>query len=83
MLTKVKVVFVVMTDFTHLIQIYYNLLLTSRILFLYNMCLNSKTIRRINMTVLISILVFLIASRILDIVEQTILTKREVNKDEQ
>lgn len=35
------------------------------------------------MTVLISILVFLIASRILDIVEQIILTKREVNKDEQ
>ena len=35
------------------------------------------------MTVLISILVFLIASRILDIAEQIILTKREVNKDEQ
>ena len=35
------------------------------------------------MTILISILVFLIASRILDIVEQIILTKREVNKDEQ
>lgn len=35
------------------------------------------------MTVLISILVFLIASRILDIVEQIILTKREVNRDEQ
>ena len=35
------------------------------------------------MTVLISILVFLIASRILDVVEQIILTKREVNKDEQ
>lgn len=35
------------------------------------------------MTVVISILVFLIASRILDIVEQIILTKREVNKDEQ
>ena len=35
------------------------------------------------MTVLISILVFLITSRILDIVEQIILTKREVNKDEQ
>ena len=35
------------------------------------------------MVVLISILVFLIVSRILDIVEQTILTKREVDKDEQ
>lgn len=35
------------------------------------------------MTIVISILVFLIASRILDIVEQAILTKREVNKDEQ
>ena len=35
------------------------------------------------MTVVISILVFIIASRILDIVEQIILTKREVNKDEQ
>ena len=35
------------------------------------------------MLIVISILVFLIASRILDIVEQIILTKREVNKDEQ
>lgn len=35
------------------------------------------------MIIVISILVFLIASRILDIVEQAILTKREVNKDEQ